>query len=123
MNRAPLLLLALVAGVASAAEKQQAVPTRFRGEWNSSLKQCGTDLNDSRLRISANRVRFYESSGPIRAVVTEGEFGLAMISELTGEGQTWLSYHHFKLSANRAYMTDITNDAKLVRYRCPGTPK
>lgn len=121
MIKSPLLLLALVAGVGTAAERQQAVPSRFLGEWNSNPKDCGTGLNDSRLRISKDRVRFYESGGPIRAVVTEGEFGLALITELSGEGKRWLTYHHFRLSADHSYMTDVTNDSKFVRYRCPRT--
>jgi hypothetical protein len=118
--RSFLLVLVLVAGSATAAEQQREIPARFMGEWNSSLKHCGTDISDSRLRISSDHIRFYESGGPVRAVVTQGEFDLALITELSGEGSVWLAYTHFRLSADHTYLTDVTDkDSGLVRYRCP----
>ena len=119
-----LLVVALVAGSATAAEQQRAIPAQFIGEWNSNLKQCGTDLNDSRLRITSDHIHFHESGGPVRAVVTQGEFDLALIAELSGEGSSWLSYTHFRLSADHTHLTDVTDkDSGLVRYRCPQSPK
>lgn len=124
MIRLSLLALALASGSLAAAEQQKAVPARFQGEWNSDLEHCGTGLNDSRLRINSDRIRFYESGGPIRAVVTQGEFDLAVIAELSGEGQVWLSYRHFRLSADHTYLTDVTDDdSGMVRYRCPRASK
>ena len=124
MFRLSLVLLVVAFGSASAAEQQKNVPVRFQGEWNSDLKSCGTGLNDSRLRIGSGRIAFYESGGPIRAVVTQGEFDLAVIAELSGEGQAWLAYRHFRLSADHAYLIDVTNnDSSLVRYRCPEAAK
>lgn len=103
-----------------AVERQESVPVQFQGEWNSILKQCGTHLNDSRLIISADRIQFYESSGPIKAVVTEGKLELAVNAKLSGEGENWLSYSQFSLSPDLAKLTDVTNEgSKLVRYRCP----
>lgn len=123
MVRSIALVLLLVAGTTLAADQQKTVPARFQGEWNSNLKHCGTGLNDSRLRIAADRIRFYESGGPIRAVVTQGEFDLALIAELSGEGEVWLSYSHFRLSADHTYLTNVTNgDSGLVRYLCPKSP-
>jgi len=122
--RLSLLALAFASGPAVATESLKAVPARFRGEWNADLAHCGTGLNDSRLQIGSGRIRFYESGGPIRAVVTQGEFDLAVISELSGEGQVWLSYRHFRLSADHAYLTDVTgDDSGMVRYRCPKAQK
>jgi len=119
-----LLGLLLSAGSVSAAEQQREIPARFLGEWNAKLKDCGTDRNDSRLRITADHIRFHESGGPVRAVVTQGEFDLALIEELSGEGSSWLSYTHFRLSADQTHLTDVTdNDSGLVRYRCPMNSK
>lgn len=124
MVRLSLLAIVLASAPSVAAESQKIIPTRFQGEWNSELDHCGTGLNTSRLRISANRIRFYESGGPIRAVVTQGEFDLAVIAELSGEGQAWLSYRHFRLSADHSYIIDVTNNDKgMIRYRCPKTAK
>ena len=120
MIRSFLLVAVLGAGSVSAAEQQRTIPDRFVGEWNARLKHCGTDLDDSRLRITADGIRFHESGGPVRAVVTQGEFDLALIVELSGEGSTWLAFEHFKLSADHTHLTDVTdNDSGLVRYRCP----
>lgn len=120
MIRIFLLALMLASGSATSAEQQEAVPPRFQGEWNVNLEHCGSGLNDSRLRISSDRIRFYESGGPVLAVVTQGEFDLALIAELSGEGQAWLSYRHFRLSADHTYLRDVTNtDSSIVRYRCP----
>jgi len=120
MIRCLLIALSLFAGSATAAEQQKKVPARFVGEWNANLEHCGTALNDSRLRISTDRIRLYESGGPIRAVVTQGEFDLALIAELSGEGEVWLLFRQYRLSADGDYLTDVTDaGSDLVRYRCP----
>jgi hypothetical protein len=121
-----VLPLATSAGAAIAAEQQASVPARFQGEWISNLKNCGTNLDDSKLTISAERIRFYESRGSIKAVVTQGESDLALITELSGEGDIWLAYNHFRLSPDLKSLTDVTDatgESKLVRYRCPKSAK
>jgi hypothetical protein len=117
-----VLVLASAPGAVLAAERQQTVPARFHGEWNENLKHCGTSLNDSRLIIGPEQIRFHESAGAIKAVVTQGETDLALIAELSGEGETWLTYNHFRLSADQKSLTDVTDggeDGGFVRYRCP----
>ncbi len=122
MIRSLALFMLFCVCAATAAERQHAVPSSFQGEWNANLEHCGTDPNDS-LRVSADSIRFYESGGPIRAVVTQGAFEMALIAELSGEGETWLSYQHFRLSADHTYLTDVTDDSEFVRYRCPRSSK
>jgi hypothetical protein len=96
-----------------------AVPEAFRGEWNLNPEHCGSALNDSRLRIGADQIQYYESSGPIRAAVARGTRELAVIAEVSGEGETWLATDHFRLSAD---MNELSSDngagAPVVRYRC-----
>ena len=67
--------------VKGASKVEMSVPVRFRGEWNTVPRDCGTALNDSRLIIGANTIRHYDSSGPVRAIVTAGMRELALISE------------------------------------------
>jgi hypothetical protein len=114
-----LLSLAFGVGVVAAAERQETVPARFLGEWNADLKQCGTDRHDSRLKLEADQIHFHESGGPLRAVVTQGELELALIIEMSGEGETWLACKRFRLSADHARLIDVTDDSEFVRYRCP----
>ena len=122
MKKPLLLFMALCAGAAS-AERRETVPARFVGEWVADLKRCGADRDDSRLRLDADRIRFHESGGPIRAVVTRGELELALIAERSGEGETWLACHRFRLSADRERLIDATGEAEFARYRCPKSSK
>ena len=123
MKKPLLLFMVLCAGAAAAAERRETVPARFVGEWVADLKRCGTDRDDSRLRLDADRIRFGESGGPIRAVVTRGELELALIAELSGEGETWLACHRFRLSADHGQLIDATGEAEFARYRCPKRAK
>lgn len=111
-------------GAAGAAERQATVPARFQGAWSASPKPCGDETDDSRLVIEPARIRFYESGGAIAAVVTKGESDLALIAELSGEGETWLAYTHFRLSADGKTLTDVTDESTpMARHRCPKAGK
>lgn len=113
------LLVLICAGPAGAAELQSTVPARFQGDWASSVKQCGADYDELRLSIGASTIRFQESGGSIKAVVTQGESELALISELSGEGETWLDISHFRLSTDQSTLVDMTGETEVVRHRCP----
>jgi hypothetical protein len=103
---------------AAAAERLSSVPASFQGEWVADPKGCTSKPDDSRLTIGTDRIRFHESSGAIKAVVMQGELDLALIAEMSGEGETWLDYRHFRLSADRASLTDVTQEPGFVRHRC-----
>ena len=103
-----------------AAEQQKTVPESFRGEWHSDLKNCTSKTDDTVLKISAKQIQFHESSGVIKAIVTQGASNMALIVEMTGEGESWLDYKHFNLSADHHSLTDITDDEhQFIRYKCP----
>ena len=129
MNLRRALLAAVAALAANAAlaapapvprDVQFAMPPEFQGEWNEDRQHCGTGLNDSRLRITATTVRFYESGGPVKAVVRRGAFEIMFIAELSGEGQSWLAAHRLILSSDGSYiMVPSDEGPDLVRYRCP----
>lgn len=119
------LMAALTANAALAApapiprDVQFTMPPEFLGEWNENRQHCGTGLNDSRLRITATAVRFYESGGPVKAVVRRGAFEIMFIAELSGEGQSWLTAHRLILSSDGSYVTAPGDEGpNLVRYRC-----
>jgi hypothetical protein len=106
---------ALAANAALAApapvprDVQFTMPPAFEGEWNENREHCGTGLNDSRLRITATTVRFYESGGPVKAVVRRGAFEIMFITA-----------HRLILSSDGSYITVPGNEGPdLVRYRCP----
>lgn len=91
------------------------VPARFHGEWNSERSACGTGLSETRLRISGDRLRFYESVGDVRRVEVESERVIEVTAEYRGEGETWQDERRLSLSADG---DSLTVDAGPVRYRC-----
>jgi len=101
----------------SAAELSPTVPIQFQGRWNADLKHCGH--GESRLEIRANKITFYESSGPIKAIVTQGKDEVALIAELAGEEGTYLSLRRFQLSEDQKELSDVSGLTPFVRRRCP----
>ncbi len=111
-----LLPLPLLAGNTAAA-----VPDSFIGHWAGSATSCDSDADDLILRIGARRISYWESEGPIKAVVTHGDNEIALIAELSGEGETWLATARFKLSSDGRKLIDDTTvpGQEIVRYKCP----
>jgi hypothetical protein len=105
--------------IASASEKaagdKPSLPQTFIGEWNTSLRDCGTGLNDSRLRVEANRIRFYESEGTFTAITVHSPRSVTIKASLSGEGETWEDTYRMELSVHGQ---DLTIDG-LTRHRCP----
>lgn len=94
------------------------IPARFQGEWNAELDACGTGESPTRLRISADRIRFYESAGVVQAVAIESERVVNVTAEFTGEGQTWVDERRLTLSDDGSRLT-VSGGGDLVRHRCP----
>jgi hypothetical protein len=119
--RAILSLMLIIAPAgAIAADAVERTPTQFLGEWNSVPAQCGTGDNDSALRIAPNHIHFYESDGPLKAIVVHGRYEIALIAELSGEGSTWLTSMQFKLSPSENELIYTHASGKqFVRFRCP----
>jgi hypothetical protein len=113
------LILMLTTGTATAVAQQQTIPAQFQGKWDSDLQSCNSRASEGRLDISADRVQFYESGGPVQKVVTYGNSDIELSIELSGEGQTWISDNYFRLSDNQNSLTDLTRgEPGFVRYRC-----
>ena len=80
-----LVALALFCpALAVAAEPVHSVPEQFRGTWNAHVADCSTGDNDSALHIEADAIAYYESEGPVKAVVAHGRYEIALIMELSG---------------------------------------
>ena len=120
MRSLAIVPLLLVSSHAPVADLLSAVPDRFVGEWNASLSDCGTANNDSRLLIGKHHITFWESDGPVMAVVSEGRYEIALILHLSGEGETWIATEHFKLSQDGEELTSVNLPGDgFVRRRCP----
>jgi hypothetical protein len=100
------------------ATRTDIIPPRFRGEWNRVPADCGSGRNDSRLVLSADRVRFHESSGRVVSVALHGGNEVGIAVEMTGEGDRWTAHYRFRLSENGRELTDVGNGSGWVRQRC-----
>ncbi|CAK6692424.1 hypothetical protein ICNINCKA_01210 [Synechococcus sp. CBW1107] len=121
-----LVLVALLgaAPAADAAERLTQIPAPFRGLWMAQLRHCQAGPTDeSWLRIEAGRLSFYESSGLVLAVVAGGTDEIAVITELSGEGSTWLHPLRLRLdgTGQRLTLETVGVDGSIGRVRCPGT--
>lgn len=101
---------------AGEAGQPAGVPERFRGVWAQDAEACTRPAELSRLEIDGDRIRFYESSGPVVAVDADGDT-LQLTARLTGEGETRDAPHAFTLSADGDTLTDANG---YVRVRCDG---
>lgn len=95
------------------------IPARFRGEWNAERSACGTGRSETRLRISADRLQFYESAGVVDEVDVESDRVITVAATYQGEGDTWQEERRLVLSEDGSSLTVSSQGAALVRYRCP----
>ena len=116
-----LVFAVALSGAATSPESDGAlIPAQFRGEWNSKIEDCGTGNNDSRLVIRADELKFYESTGKVRAAFMRGPFETLIVADMTGEGATWLDSYKFILAGDGHYISAPSSDGtRFVRYRCP----
>ena len=70
-------------------EGNTVVPSQFQGEWNEDLSACGNGTNDSRLRIYADRLQFYESTGYVKRARIVNPQSVELSLSFSGEGSTW----------------------------------
>jgi len=117
-----IVIIALLLPVSlQAASLTTSVPARFIGDWAASPQSCDSGTDDLTLRIASNRIRYWESEGPIKAVVVRGNAEIALITELSGEGETWLATATFKLSKDGRKLVEVSTvpGQEIVRYKCP----
>lgn len=67
-----------------AGDNATTAPERLVGQWAGSPDSCGSDTDDLTLRIARNHITYWESNGPIKAVVVRGDTEIALM----GEGET-----------------------------------
>jgi hypothetical protein len=117
--------LCLVIGGACHAQEPalRTIPERWHGEWNEDRSACGTDSNDSRLALSADRIEFWESFGLVRGAFTNGPLEILIVADMAGEGLTWLGSSHFRMAGSGDSIAMDTGDGRqFIRYRCPDGP-
>jgi len=120
LNILPLTILVLCSLSLNAYETPKVIPEQFQGQWSSDLKYCNKD-HEYNLKIFKDYLMFWESIGSALSIVTKENNELALILELSGEGEEWLSFKHYKINNDNNQLTDITDPYaknKLIRYKC-----
>ena len=122
MSKLPLIIFILMSNYALAEGKPKGgVPIPFQGNWSTNLKHCNAE-DVMNLTITATHINAWESKGRIVSIVKNGKSEVAFISALKGEGETWLAFNYYRLSADKRQLTDITDpltETPAFRYRCP----
>ncbi len=98
------------------------IPDRFIGEWTGNPESCGLGTDDMQIRIGRSQITFWESEGPVLAAVVRGNH-LAIIAELSGEGETWLKTAQFEITADGNTLTDSLSvpGEEILRHKCVGS--
>jgi hypothetical protein len=100
------------------------IPAKFHGEFNAAQKFCGTGLSDMRLRISATKIRFYESEGAVKSILFQPNGAITVMAEYSGEGETWTDMDQFSLSKDGNQLivqnpsSEQTPQQSTTRIRC-----
>lgn len=92
------------------------IPSRYIGHWSGSVDSCESERDDLTLVIGSDKFSYWESQGIVKAAVVGRGGELAVILEMNGEGETWLSAAVLKISPDGKRLID--SDKELVRYRC-----
>ena len=96
-----------------------AIPEPFHGVYDSSPEACGRP-SDGRLTVSALELRFHESIGTVRSVVSAPSGATRVEADYQGEGESWRSYRELRLSDGGESLTISGDGTRMVRVRCPG---
>jgi len=92
------------------------IPATFRGVWAATEADCEKPA-ETRLEITADRLRFYESSGPVASVEATGPDEIRIAVPLSGEGATAQRTFRYRLIKGGNVLFDVRNG--LERVRCP----
>ena len=94
----------------------QSIPAAFHGVWAATETDCEPPA-ETRLEIAADRLRFYESSGPVSAVEAREPAEILITIPLTGEGAASIRTFRYRLLEDGQVLFDVRNG--LTRRRCP----
>lgn len=103
------------AAATAAPTRLDAIPAAFVGEWNQKVEECGTGMNDSRLRIEPRKISFYESEAEVVRIDGRDARTVTVEASLAGEGETWTDKFRLVLSRSGE---DLTING-VTRQRCP----
>ena len=104
---------------APAAGADNRIPAPFHGTWDESADSC-RDASEARLVVSADTLRFHESSGTVERVQLPADNEIVLRLAMRGEGEQWQTTERFALSADGSELYDRGQSPAFVRVRCGG---
>jgi hypothetical protein len=126
----PVLVICAVLSLSPASAQQPEtqlleIPRQLWGQYNADVQACGTGLNHSPLRISWDRMQFYESSAKLEGLLRLRDGSIIVIAKREGEGQTWQSVYRLNYDEpTGALIVTMPQNSEMsqsdfVRFRCP----
>jgi hypothetical protein len=91
------------------------IPVAFQGRWAATQADCDKH-SETRLEITADTMRFYESSGAVSSVKAIGPDEIHIIVALSGEGSASQRSFRYRLLDGGSQLFDVRNG--LQRQRC-----
>lgn len=96
-------------------ESTVVIPAAFRGRWARNANACTAPGDTGELVITPSELRFYESSGRVSKVTTEGAHAIRVSALYSGEGQDWTAERRLELGPDSRTLT--ADDMTRVRCR------
>lgn len=109
-----------IASLALALDPAKSVPSSFHGKWSEKIDDCKQQESEGDLTLSSNKMAFYASGGSVKKVFVNNPLDIIVVANLSGEGETWLSNIHLRLSHDKTSLVDISYKEPFIRYRCLG---
>lgn len=77
-----------IAPATTAAPKNigTSIPSRYHGDWAPTRKDCAVTPNFYAIHISADRIGYFETSGDVQRVETDGRYAAVGLAERIGDG-------------------------------------
>ena len=82
----PATVPATSATTAASGNIGSSIPARYHGDWALKREDCDAQTDFYAVHISADRIGFFETSGDVQRVETDGRYAAIGLAETIGEG-------------------------------------
>ena len=98
--------------------EQNVIPAAFQGVWAARPADCAKPA-ETRLEIGADRLSFYESSGPVASVDASDPSEILITIALSGEGALSRRTFRYRLIDDGQGLLDVRNGLRRIRCATP----
>ncbi|MGK2911386.1 MAG: hypothetical protein ACSLE1_16540 [Sphingobium sp.] len=96
----------------AAANNLSGIPVAFRGRWGMNEADCDVSRADTKglVTIDANSLKFYESMGRLKSIISASATEVKGNFAFSGEGQSWTKVMTLKLDKGGTTLVRIEQD-------------